>query len=72
MAVRRVNGHAILSVRDNGVGFDPKRAEASTTSGWGLLIMRERAEAVGAEFAVRADPEAGVQVTVEYGVEKEA
>ena len=70
MAIRRVNGHATLSVRDNGVGIDPKRAGTSTAPGWGLLIMRERAEAVGAEFTLRADPDAGVQVLVEYGVEK--
>jgi signal transduction histidine kinase len=70
MAIRRVNGHATLSVRDNGVGFDLERTDASTAPGWGLLIMRERAEAVGAEFSVRADPDAGVQVLVEYGVEK--
>jgi signal transduction histidine kinase len=70
MAIRRVNGHATLSVRDNGVGIDPKRAASSTAPGWGLLIMRERAEAVGAAFTLRADPDAGVQVLVEYGVEK--
>lgn len=69
MAIRRINGHATLSVRDNGVGFDPQRADASDAgTGWGLLIMRERAEAVGAEFSLRAGPDAGVQVLVEYGV----
>ena len=72
MAIRRVNGHATLSVRDNGVGIDPKRARASTAPGWGLLIMRERAESVGAAFTLRADPDAGVQVLVEYGATKGA
>jgi signal transduction histidine kinase len=72
VAIRRVNGHATLSVRDNGVGIDPKRAGASNAPGWGLLIMRERAESVGAEFTLRAEPDAGVQVLVEYGLEKGA
>ena len=72
MAIRRVNGHATLSVRDNGVGIDPKRAGASSARGWGLLIMRERAESVGAEFTLRAEPDTGVQVLVEYGIEKGA
>jgi PAS domain S-box-containing protein len=69
IAVKRVNGLATLSVRDNGVGFDPKRIGASDSeAGWGLLIMRERAEAVGADFSLHAEPDAGVQVLVEYHV----
>jgi len=66
---RRVNGTALLSVADNGIGFDPRGIGASKPNGgWGLLIMRERAEAVGAQFSLKADPDAGVQVLVEYGV----
>ncbi len=69
IAVKRVNGLATLSVRDNGVGFDPRRIDASNNgAGWGLLIMRERAEAVGAGFSLHAEPDAGVQVLVEYHV----
>jgi len=67
IAFRRENGRAALSVSDDGVGFDSKRP-GSTQSGWGLLIMRERAEAVGAEFSLKADPNAGVQVLVEYRI----
>lgn len=67
IALARVNGNATLSIRDDGVGFDPKRAEASNPEpGWGLLIMRERAEAVGAYFKVDAGSGAGVHVRVEY------
>ncbi len=69
IAVKRVNGLATLSVRDNGVGFDPRRIGASNNgAGWGLLIMRERAEAVGAGFSLHAELDAGVQVLVEYHV----
>ena len=66
---KRVNGSALLSVADNGIGFDPRRMGASKPNGgWGLSIMRERAEAVGAEFSLRAETDAGVQVLVEYHV----
>ena len=69
IALSRFNGHATLSIRDDGVGFDPKRAEGSDPeSGWGLLIMRERAEAVGAHFRLDAGSGAGVQVQVEYRI----
>jgi PAS domain S-box-containing protein len=66
IAISRRNGHATLSVRDNGVGFDPENVESSEGSGWGLLIMRERAESVGARFSLKAEPNAGVNVLVEY------
>ena len=69
IALSRFNGHATLSIRDDGVGFDPKRAEGSDPeSGWGLLIMRERAEAVGAHCRLDAGSGAGVQVQVEYRI----
>jgi PAS domain S-box-containing protein len=66
IAVSRWNGHALLSVRDNGIGFDARKVESSEKSGWGLRIMRERAEAVGARFSLKAEPNAGVNVLVEY------
>jgi PAS domain S-box-containing protein len=67
IAIRRKNGSAVLSVRDNGVGFDPQRIDGPRAeAGWGLLIMRERAEAVGAQFSLKAGPNSGVQVLVEY------
>jgi signal transduction histidine kinase len=69
IAIRRANGLATLSVRDNGIGFDPDRIESSNReAGWGLLIMRERAEAVGAQFSLKAGLNTGVQVLVEYHV----
>jgi PAS domain S-box-containing protein len=70
IAIRRTNGRATLSVRDNGIGFDPKRIESPSpdAAGWGLLIMRERAEAVGARFSLKAGLNTGVQVLVEYHV----
>src|SRR6266705_718991 len=58
------NGAATLRVSDDGVGFDPRRIETSNP-GLGLIIMRERAEAVRAKFGLKACPGAGVQVLVE-------
>jgi PAS domain S-box-containing protein len=67
IAIRRKNGSAVLSVRDDGVGFDPQSVDGPRAeAGWGLLIMRERAEAVGAQFSLKAGPNSGVQVLVEY------
>jgi PAS domain S-box-containing protein len=72
IAIRRGNGSAVLSVSDNGVGFDPKSIESPRAeAGWGLQIMRERAEAVGAHFTLKAGPNSGVQVLVEYHAKEE-
>lgn len=51
-----------LTVADDGVGFG---AEAASAPSWGLAIMRERAEAVGARFEVRSLPGAGSRITAE-------
>jgi PAS domain S-box-containing protein len=67
IAIRRKNGSALLTVSDDGVGFDPQHVDGPRAdAGWGLLIMRERAEAVGARFTLKAGPNNGVQVLVEY------
>jgi signal transduction histidine kinase len=45
----------VARVGDNGVGL----VQGSTSSGYGLQNMRERARAVGGEFEVAARPEGG-------------
>ena len=50
-----------LSVEDDGVGFDP---EASEGQGFGLVAMRERAAAMGAEFHLESRPNDGTRVEV--------
>jgi len=61
------NAHQImcLTVADDGCGFDPAARHAPTRDhGWGLMIMRERAAAVGAHLNVQSIPGCGTQVTV--------
>lgn len=53
-----------LIVADDGAGFDPKRVVPAHAS-WGLTIMQERAEAVGARLAVKSAPGKGTRVSVE-------
>jgi len=57
-----VDGGARLTIADDGVGFDPA---ARRQAGWGLMTMRERAEAVGAHLRVESAPGKGTQVVVE-------
>lgn len=55
-------GEAVLALSDDGVGFDPAQGGAGT--GWGLVIMRERAESIGAKFELEAAPGRGVRIAV--------
>jgi signal transduction histidine kinase len=53
-----------LEVRDDGRGFDTTSTAARHTEGFGLVSMRERAQAVGGSFEVRSRPGSGTVVEV--------
>jgi signal transduction histidine kinase len=56
------NGNGLrLQVEDDGVGFDPTATESS---GFGLVTMRERAAAMGAQFYLSSSPDKGTKVEV--------
>lgn len=61
----------ILSVRDEGPGFDPREVARRTgKSNWGLTSMRERAELIGARLTVASRPGHGTEVTVALPLEQ--
>jgi PAS domain S-box-containing protein len=52
-----------LSLRDDGRGYDP----GQTASGhYGLTMMQERAEAVGADLSVKSQPGHGTELTIRW------
>jgi two-component system sensor histidine kinase DegS len=58
-------GHVVLSVRDDGPGFDTREvARRAGRESWGLTSMRERAELVGAQLVVTSRPGHGTEVSV--------
>ena len=55
-----------LTIADDGVGFDPSaRRQPDGHSGWGLITMRERAEAAGGRLQVETRPGQGTRIVVE-------
>ena len=56
-----------LTVSDNGRGFDPN----SKSFGLGLRSMRERAEMIGAEFAIHSAPGEGTRILVQLPINQE-
>jgi signal transduction histidine kinase len=53
-----------LSVADDGKGFDPQAVQPALDHGWGLMIMRERAAAIGARLSIESAPGQGTRVVV--------
>ncbi|MGI6142423.1 MAG: sensor histidine kinase [bacterium] len=56
----------LLSVKDDGLGFDLKEAEDRSREGghFGLISMRERAELLGGQFEVISAPGQGTRIVV--------
>jgi signal transduction histidine kinase len=61
-------GELLLSVRDNGVGFNvaERRAEAMRGSSLGLLSMEERATLAGGGLELRSTPGEGTEVRARF------
>jgi two-component system sensor histidine kinase UhpB len=56
-------GETVLTVVDDGIGFDAARDRAMKT-GYGLLTMRERAEAVGGTLEMKSEKGHGTCIAV--------
>ena len=54
----------ILTVGDDGLGFDPAIDHGEKPIQFGLRSMRERAETIGAQFSVDSQPGAGTRVEI--------
>jgi signal transduction histidine kinase len=53
-----------ISVRDNGVGFDPASAGRANGSGFGLVSLNERARLANGQLTIDSAPGAGTCVTL--------
>lgn len=70
LRLNRYEDRVQLSISDNGRGFNAKlHKPPDPFPGWGLTLMRERAEAVGASFCLNSTPGQGTTIYVETGVE---
>lgn len=63
--MRRNNGQAILSIVDNGKGFDTTKGSRKTL---GLLGMKERTEAMGGKYIISSTVGKGTSVTISVPV----
>jgi signal transduction histidine kinase len=64
ISVREGGGDIVLTLRDNGVGFD---ASAPGPEGhFGMAMMRNRAEVGGGRFEVQSAPGEGAAITIRF------
>jgi signal transduction histidine kinase len=64
IAVREEGGDIVLTLRDNGVGFD---SSAPGPEGhFGMAMMRERAQVGGGRLEVQSSPGEGATITVRF------
>lgn len=52
-----------IRIRDDGAGFDPEKIPSGH---YGLSMMRERAEGIGATFSVSSQPDHGTEVVLRW------
>ena len=65
IALTRSANELVMSISDDGAGFDSDLSlKAGLRAGFGLVTMRERTQAIGGLFDVRAAPGHGTQITV--------
>ena len=64
---REAGGAFVLTVEDDGVGFDSSPGAAASAGRFGLAGIRERAEAIGAEVGVASRQGNGTRLTLACG-----
>jgi len=64
ISVREEHDDIVLSLKDNGVGFDT--SAPGPEGHFGMAMMRERAEVGGGRFEVESAPGAGATITVRF------
>jgi len=57
-------GNILMTVTDDGVGFDTKTQGISSPGHWGVTNMQERARAINGELLLRSVPGQGTQIAV--------
>ena len=67
---QRPDGPLVVTVTDNGKGFDPEQVRQRQPSSSGLVNMRERAATVGGTLLINSKPGAGTTVTLNLPMPK--
>jgi PAS domain S-box-containing protein len=69
VSLQGIDHDVLLSVQDDGIGFD--WAEAKENPGLGFSSMRERARLIRGELSIKSEPEKGTVITVRAPLTRE-
>jgi signal transduction histidine kinase len=69
VSLKGIDHEVLLSVQDDGIGFDS--AEVKEKPGLGFSSMRERARLIHGELSIQSQPEKGTVITVRVPLTKE-
>jgi two-component system sensor histidine kinase NreB len=69
VSLKGMDHDVLLSVQDDGIGFD--WAEVKEKPGLGLSSMRERARLIHGELSIQSQPGKGTLITVRVALRKE-
>lgn len=68
--IKDEDGCILMTVSDNGVGFDTQTVYVGEDGHWGLFIMMERAKTIGASFDVKSMPGQGTKIMLRASIEE--
>ena len=70
LGLKKSGVRLVLEIKDNGRGFDPKKAYSIVGfgRGLGLASMKERANLSGGNLTIKSGPRAGTQIRVEWKI----
>ena len=70
ITVKRVNRHLLVSITDDGTGFDTSISyyNGGETKGHGLSIMQERADSIGGKLRISSTPMQGTEIQIEVPI----
>lgn len=61
-----------LRIRDDGIGMQPRDPDRDENGHFGMQTMRERAQALGADFTLESGPGQGCSIEVRLNIETES
>lgn len=64
----RQGSSLILTIKDDGFGFDPERTQSKFKPSYGLAMMRERAVLIGAQFQIQSGPNEGSKIILKLSL----
>lgn len=65
IALKATKNSIQLAITDDGIGFDVNKLKGGVDSGWGLILMQERAQSKNGRLHVISKPDEGTRVLVE-------